>query len=320
VSATEARFHHEAVFYAGDDEFVEANSAFLRTGLEADEPTLVMVGGRKIELLREALGADAGRITFADMEVVGSNPARIIPAWRAFADEHGASGRRLRGIGEPIWAGRGPAELVECQRHESLLNLAFADCDGFILACPYDTSALGDDVIEEARRSHPCLVAGGHDHESSEYTGLAAAAAPFDAPLPEPAAAHELAFGRGDLTRVRRFVSQHGAAALDGRTTDLVMAANEAASNSLRHGGGEGIVRIWSEDGAVVCEVRDRGRIEEPLAGRERPAGLQVGGHGLWLMNQLCDLVQVRAFEQGGAVRMHMRAPAGASQRAGSDQ
>lgn len=302
-------FHHEAVFYAGDDGFVETMSAFVGAGAESGEPTLVMVGGRKIELLRAALGAAAEQVAFADMEVVGANPARIIPAWRAFAAEQGGPGRRLRGVGEPIWAGRGPDELVECQRHEALINLAFADCDGFVLACPYDTTALGDDVIAEARRSHPCLVERDGERPSGEYTGREEIAAPFAAPLPEPVTpAHELPFGPGALPRVRRFVASH-AAALNGKIDDLVMAANEAASNSLRHGGGEGVVRLWTEDGRVVCEVRDRGRIEQPLAGRVRPVGLQGGGHGLWLINQLCDLVQVRAFDDGGAVRMHMRLP-----------
>jgi MEDS: MEthanogen/methylotroph, DcmR Sensory domain len=44
----------------------------------------------------------------------------------------------LRGIGEPLFATRSADELVECQRHEALLNLAFQDAPGFWLLCPYD--------------------------------------------------------------------------------------------------------------------------------------------------------------------------------------
>ena len=80
----------------------------------------------------------------------GANPACIIPAWREFVDEHAAASRALRGIGEPIWPDRTSAELVECQRHESLLNLAFAGTRSFHLLCPYDTEALDAAVIEEA--------------------------------------------------------------------------------------------------------------------------------------------------------------------------
>ena len=91
------------------------------------------------------------------MEVVGRNPARIIPAWSRFVADHAGSGGGMRGIGEPIWAGRTDAELSECQLHESLINLAFAAADDFRLICPYDTDALPEDVIAEARRSHPVV-------------------------------------------------------------------------------------------------------------------------------------------------------------------
>jgi hypothetical protein len=78
----------------------------------------VVVSAAKIGLLRSALGCDADRVAFADMADVGANPARIIPAWRDFVAGNDLDRRRARGIGEPIWAGRSPAELVECQRHE----------------------------------------------------------------------------------------------------------------------------------------------------------------------------------------------------------
>ena len=57
----------------------------------------------------------------------------------------------------------------------------------------------------------------------------------------------------------------------------------------------------------LICEVRDGGRIDDPLAGRRRPSAAQVGGYGLWLANQVCDLVQLRSVPQGMVVRVHMR-------------
>src|SRR5688572_5001209 len=139
-----ATFHHEALFYDGDDDFVDRCRLFVEDGLDRDEPVLVMVGSRKLDLLRHALGDRAGEVYFADMEVVGRNPARIIPAWGRFVADQSESpaGAGMRGIGEPIWADRNPDELVECQLHESLLNMAFAAADSFQLICPYDTSAL----------------------------------------------------------------------------------------------------------------------------------------------------------------------------------
>jgi anti-sigma regulatory factor (Ser/Thr protein kinase) len=301
-------FRHEALLYSGADGFVEGTLPFLRDGARAADAMLVVVDAAKIERLREGLGPDADAVAFADMSEVGSNPARIIPAWRAFVDGH--PGRRLRGIGEPIWAQRSPAELVECQRHEALLNLAFADAAAFTLLCPYDVDALDAAVIEKAHHSHPTVVRDGAQSPSASYADLEAVAAPFADRLPDPPhAAHPLAFDAGALGAVRDLVATQAIAAglSHSRAGDLVLAVNEAATNSVLHGGGQGVLRVWCESDAVICEVGDQGSIVAPLAGRKAPPHGNVGGHGLWLCNQLCDLVQIRAFSGGGVVRLHMR-------------
>lgn len=295
-------FRHEALLYDGADDFLAGALSFIRDGLAAGEPVLVAVDAEKMQALRDALGLDAERVGFEDMAVVGHNPARIIPAWREFADAHPGP---IRGIGEPIWPGRSGTELVECQIHESLLNLAFADRPDFQLLCPYDTSALADGVIHEARCSHPTV-----DGEPSRaYRDAASLLEPFDSPLaPPPATARILGFEIDTIYEVRRLVESvaRRAGLPPEREQDLVLAAGELAGNSIRHGGGRGIVRVWRTDTAVVCEVRDRGHIADPLAGRVRPSAEQLTGRGLWLANAVCDLVQIRSSRQGTAVRLHM--------------
>jgi anti-sigma regulatory factor (Ser/Thr protein kinase) len=303
-------FRHEALLYAGEDGFLEGTVPFLRAGLEAQEPMLVAVSARKIGLLRSALGEGAEAVGFLDMGEIGANPARIIPAWEEFVGARAAPDAPLRGIGEPIWAERSAPELVECQRHESLLNLAFAGASAFRLLCPYDTDALPPAVVEEAHRSHPHLVEDGVERPSEACRDLTAVAAPFDVPLPAPpAGTPEMAFERAGLPAVRGFAARHaaGSGLTAARTGDLVLATGEIAANSVRHGGGGGVARAWSENGSVLVEIRDGGRIADPLAGRRRPVEAQVGGWGLWLANHLCDLVQVRAVPGGTVVRLHMR-------------
>ncbi len=306
----DAAFRHEALFYAGDDDFVTGTSSFIRDGLANDEPTLVVVSARKIEMLKEELGRDAEVVLFADMNNVGLNPARIIPAWRDFVADYGADGRRLRGIGEPIWNGRGPAELIESQRHEALLNVAFAGGQAWYLLCPYDTDSLEPDVVEEAFRSHPFTSHSTNGKAvSGQYVGLEVESGPFYVPLPEPLGEPpEFTFQTGPMGGLRRLVARHAldAGLSSAKTSDLVLAVTEVAGNSLKHGGGEGILRIWQDPATLYCEVRDHGFIREPLVGRQKPTPDTEGGRGLWLVNQLCDLVQVRTNESGTVVRLHM--------------
>lgn len=303
-----ATFHHEALFYAGVDEFRDQTLRFIRDGLEADEEVLVVVSAAKVAMLQAALGSDAGAVQFADMAAVGRNPACIIPVWQQFVADHTAEGRRVRGIGEPAYAERSPDEMVECVRHEHLLNLAFADAPGWYLLCPYDTETLDAAVLAEARCTHPYLMAEGARAASDHYDADASSRVLHDS-LPEPSVpAEELAFERGSLDDVRRFVT--GRARSVGlppvRIDDLVLAVHELAANSLRHAGGGGVVRLWSDGTALVCEVRDAGVIDEPLVGRVRPHAEQENGRGLWIVNQLCDLVQVRSSAAGSVVRLRI--------------
>jgi anti-sigma regulatory factor (Ser/Thr protein kinase) len=307
LSHQDQAFVHEAFLYRDSAEFLQGVTAFLREGIEAGEPILVVLSAEKIEQLRSALGPDAEFVSFADMAQVGANPARIIAAWRQFVDDN--EGRPLRGIGEPIWASRSAPALAECHRHESLLNVAFADTPAFRLLCPYDVGALHGDVVEEAQRTHPYVSDVRSTRTSGDYRGLDAITEPFAEPLPEaPAHAIELRFDADNLAEVRGLVLERAEVAglAPGRAKNLVLAVNEIATNSVRHAGGGGIVRVWDAGDSLVCQVEDRGRIEDPLVGRRRPVLEQPDGRGVWLANQFCDLVQVRTFGDGNTVRMHM--------------
>ncbi len=93
----------------------------------------------------------------------------------------------------------------------------------------------------------------------------------------------------------------------DERRERLVLAVNELATNSVRHGGGSGRLRVWRESDTLLCEVLDDGHMTEPLAGQRCPGPRSLGGRGLWIVNQLCDLVQLRSSARGTVVRTHTR-------------
>jgi anti-sigma regulatory factor (Ser/Thr protein kinase) len=297
-------FQHQALIYEGADEYLAGTVPFLRTALEAGEPLLVAVRRDQVKLLRGELGDEAERIRFLPIEEVGRNPALILPLWLDFAGENG--GRPVRGIGEAVWAERSPAAKDECHRHEALLNLAFAAAPAWSLLCPYDARALSDDELEAAAATHRLI----------SREGRTEASAAFDPDLDSlsgelPPAARKpdvLSFGLEQLSEVRRRVTAAGErAGMDPRAVaDLVTAASELAANSVMHGGGTGTLRLWRDDDSLLAEVEDAGLIEEPLVGRLRPGLTQEGGRGLWLANQLCELVQIRSGGGGTVVRLHV--------------
>jgi anti-sigma regulatory factor (Ser/Thr protein kinase) len=298
---------HQLTFYDDVDGFLASTMPFIREGLEADEPILIALGSRKTELLRGELGPDSGRAAFADIEGFGLNPARIIPAWQDFVDSNALDESGIRGIGEPIWAGRRPAAVDECERHESLLNLAFGSVPRLALLCTYDRASLDDDVLDAALLSHPQLYvdgAAGANPDWDDHTPE-----PFAGALPSPPlGAFELGFDRDTLHALRAAVGLEAAEAglSEQRAADLVLAASELAANSVRYGGGSGTAAIWREPESLVVEVRDGGRISDPMAGRVRPEPTQDHGRGLWVANQLCDLMQIRSGLGGTHARLRM--------------
>lgn len=295
-------FRHEALIYSGADDFLAGTVPFLREAVAADEPALVAVGRRNTRLLEAELGTDAEKIRFAPMEELGRNPARLIPFWRDFLDAQG--GRRVRGIGEPVWPGRGTAEVDECQRHESLLNVAFSQPPAWSLLCPYDSAALSDDVLAGISDSHSSVTSRGTSEPSQDYLTERDC---FAGELPDPpAAAETFIFNRNKLFSVRRWVERIAkeAGMAPRQAADLIAAASELAANSVAHGGGVGTLRSWRERGHLLIEFEDRGTIDEPLVGRLRPSVAQERGRGLWLANQFCDLVQIRSSALGTTVRL----------------
>ncbi|MET0628076.1 MAG: sensor histidine kinase [Acidimicrobiia bacterium] len=314
-------FRHEAVIYTGDDEFLDGTLQFVRDGFEAGEPTMVLVSRPKIRALRDELAGDGERLYFADMDAVGRNPACIIPAWTRFVDEHRTSASRLRGVGEPVWPECSPAELDECRLHELLLNVAFDATTPFWLRCPYDAAHLHDDVLTDAHDAHELVV---RDGVSEPGANPGDARVSLDAPLPEPTVPvreHRFATDT-EIVALRELVAERArASGLPAQgVADIVLAVHEIATNSIRYGGGYGDARVWHDDAGLVCEIRDRGYITDPLVGRRAPRGDAVGGRGIWIANHLADLVQLRSSPAGTTVRVHVRTPSVSSTRGPDDR
>jgi hypothetical protein len=297
-------YRHEAFLWHDQGDFTAGMVPFLEDGLAAGEPMMVAVVPEHTEWLQQALGSDAREIEFIDMHQLGRNPARIIPAWQRFLDAHEGP---VRGIGEPIWPGRRPEELLECQLHEALLNVAVDPELPFWLICPYDAEHLGTDVVEEAYRSHPVIVEADTYQGSARYAGKAHVDTMFSSELSElTGPARKAHFTEHDVNRLRTYLNlEFYVAGLSvERAADLAHVVQRLAGSSLHRGSSGGTVRIWNQTDAVVCEVADDTVVDDLLLGRRIP--FEEEDHdALWVANQLCDLVQLRSTDAGTAVRVH---------------
>jgi anti-sigma regulatory factor (Ser/Thr protein kinase) len=284
-----AGFQHEAFVYTSDEEFVRLALTFVRDGLAAGEKIVAVLPPERIALLSEPLGPERDQVGFIDMTVAGSNPARLIPLWRDAVEQ--AADRPVRGLGEPACAGRSVAEYDEALLHEALLDVAFADDKSFRLCCPYEASV-------------------GIDPTATHSGAEALAEKTFRTALNDvPDRAERWEFGLADLGRVRQWVNAQATSygVPRDRLDDLALALHEVCTNSIRFGGGRGTLSVWTADGALICDVADRGRIDDLLVGRVLPPLDGLGGRGVWLANQLCDLVQLRSGDDFTQVRLHTR-------------
>ena len=105
----------------------------------------------------------------------------------------------------------------------------------------------------------------------------------------------------------------------EDRVVDVVLAVHELAANAVRHGGGEGRLRVWIQAGALHCRVDDGGWLgsAEPKADRRKIAtsapkktanDILVNslpcepGHGLWVVQRLADRMQSLSGSRGTSV------------------
>jgi anti-sigma regulatory factor (Ser/Thr protein kinase) len=310
---------HQALCYGTDDEFLEGTLTFARDGLGVGDTVLAVVASRNIALLDGALGHRSGEVEFIDADDWYGCPSRTMGQYNAYCAAHDTDEtgrpRRVRIIGEPVWPGRTDFETREWMRYESLLNVAFAGTRHWIV-CPYDTRALPAGVVRSAIRTHPELVLGARESApSGRYADPADFYAECDTGRPSglPAGRDDVPFARGRSAHVRRALSAYarGLGVPEQRMYDMVAAVYEAVDNSVRFGGGRGVLRLRSDSDFVICEVSDEGTpasaAAPPFPGHLPPDPRAVNGHGMWVVRQLSDLVTEALDPAGSVVRLYFR-------------
>ncbi|HEV7625528.1 MAG TPA: ATP-binding protein, partial [Streptomyces sp.] len=114
-----------------------------------------------------------------------------------------------------------------------------------------------------------------------------------------------------DLAAIRAVVHRYAleAGLAEARAIDLTLAVSEVAANTIKHAKSPGSLKIWYDAKEIVCQIHDEGVITDPMAGRREPSLDALGGHGLWIVNQVCDQVEMQSDENGTTIRLHMNLP-----------
>ena len=133
-----------------------------------------------------------------------------------------------------------------------------------------------------------------------------------DGRLPSPDADDPMAYpDTTDLAAIRAVVHRYAiqAGLTEARAIDLTLAVSEVAANTVKHAKSPGSLNIWYDANEIVCQIHDEGVITDPMAGRREPSLDATGGHGLWIVNQVCDQVEIESDETGTTIRLHMNLP-----------
>jgi anti-sigma regulatory factor (Ser/Thr protein kinase) len=306
------RLRHRALVHADRDEFVEGVVGWLVDGLDAGEAAMLVAAAPKLAWVREGLGGRAGDVEHVD---AGEAPVRPGPAYRrlerllAERAVPGGPGVRLatdRDLGRATRASAGA--LLRWEAATNVLYEAYAAA----LLCAYDATLLSGDLIAEARSTHPDLWEGGKAGPSATFVDPAAFLARPARPAPDACGDRWPIGGTADLAGMRRRLRGWAADAGLGEEeiADLALAADEIAVNALVHGRPPWSYALCLDDGDAVCTILDGGPgPADPLLGFRTPDRLGRSGRGLWLANQLCDAVEIRAETGGTEVALRIALP-----------
>ena len=301
-------FVHPALLYRTQQEYLDCLLPFISDALEADQSVLVAAPGPNLAVLADGLGPLTAHVVMTDMTDVGRNPSRILgEVLSRFVEKH--PDQPVRMIGEPIWPSRSEVEYPACVQHEVLLNWAFTGQDVTVV-CPYHVSQLDPEVIADARRTHPVLWQNGVlEHDNAAYAPEAMLAR-YNQPLSsDSSAVRYTARKLADLVGARAFAGAYaewfGLSA--DQTADLQLIASELATASLTHVGGTCRLALWRHDGHVVCEARDDGYLDDPLAGRRTYGNDSDRGRGLYVVNAVADLVLTHTTAEETTIHAYLR-------------
>lgn len=303
-----AQSGHAAFLYRTQQEYLDRLLPYIADAANADHAVLVAVPAPNLARLAEEFGHRSADVVMTDMIEVGRNPSRILgEVLSSFVDKH--ADKPVRIVAESMWPSRSDVEYPACVQHEVLVNHAFTGRDVTVV-CPYHVALLDPAVIADAHRAHPALWEDGVFQLDNAAYAPEETLARYNLPLStDEAAVRYTARKLGDLGGARAFAGAYAQwfGLSPDQTADLQMIASELATASLASMAGACRLALWRNNGHVVCEARDDGCLDDPLAGRRSYASDSDRGRGLYVVNAVADLVRTHTTADETTIHAYLR-------------
>jgi AcrR family transcriptional regulator len=284
---------HEAFIYSSDDEYTDVLAPFLADAAAGGQAAVAVTSPERARLLREALGSDRASVSFFEAERWYSRPGATLAAWRATLDGFPAA-QTVRVVGE-IPFGGDTRTVARWMSYESLFNRAFADHAAWVV-CAYDARTLPEQLVADARRTHPVVSTGAGRAPSPEHFAgqeLGASLAPSVARAGVRHGTRTTVAASSDPIELRCAVSwaARSAGIPEDVVEDLILAIGEVARASAGAN-----VRTGEAGGEWFCEVTTTGRSSGELPLDENGLGVLIG-------RLICDSVEIDQGKDGRLVR-----------------
>ena len=283
----------------------------LSGGVERGEAVIAVASKRNLGALQAELGSQGRYVDLFDNADWYDSQARTLHRYLRYWNERNETGLKpLRILGEPIKPAHCEEDVRRWTAFENGINDLIRSMPVRML-CAYDLSIQAN-TEHNVEVSHPHMAHGESTRASSRYVephSFSAQRASLPLPVPHSGVSF-VPFSGATLCALREALAGFAARAALDRTTkiDLFVAIGEAVANAVRHGGGEGMLRIWRDEREIVADVISyEGRFENVMHGYVPPPQFAESGRGLWVVRQICEWVEIRPRSSGSIVRMHFR-------------
>ena len=302
--AHQTGFLHELVLHGANEEMLEFVLPFVRDGLAAEEPTLLLVRPETAATVLDSVGPSPYLLLLPAQGQPG-RPASDLRATETLLTGYGLGTSQVRIVNqEPVVP---EAQWHEWRRLEAVVNLALRRHNTWAV-CVYDRRPLTDEMVEDLYATHHLTGQGDHHRRNDRYQDPVEFISKHqDAPPdpveretpsaqlvdPSPATARAAVAGFARQTR------------LPGpEIENIVLAAHEAVSNAILHGRPPVVLRLWVRPAGLTVTVTDTGPgPTDPFVGLLPPEHSNGAGLGLWISHQLVDITH-RRHPDGYTVRL----------------